>query len=245
MKKIIVVFTLLVSGLSFAQQSFNDYKYLIIPEKFEFLGENNKFNMNSLTRMMFEKYGFEVYYPTDKMPDELALDRCKAMYADVLNQSGLLTTNLVIVLKDCSGKVLFTSQKGTSKEKSHQKAYYAALREASQSIAGLNYKYSGKETASSSSTSKAVKNIPVAQQAATPVTVNNDNALFAQPIANGYQLVDGTPKIVLKIYKTSQQDSYTAVSDSKNGVVFKRGNDWIFEYYQNDKLISEKLNIKF
>lgn len=244
MKKIIIVFTLLFSGLGFAQQSFNDYKYLIVPEKFEFLGENNKFNMNSLTRMMFEKYGFEVYYPTDKMPDELALDRCKAMYADVLNQSGFLNTSLVIVLKDCNGKVLFTSQKGTTKEKSHQKAYYAALREASESIAGLNYKYSGKDT-NSSSASKTVQNIPVAQQAATPVTVNNDDALFAQPIANGYQLVDSTPKIVLKMYKTSQQDSYTAVSDSKNGVVFKRGNDWIFEYYQNDKLISEKLNIKF
>jgi len=233
---------MLFSGLGFAQ-SFNDYKYLIVPEKFEFLSENNKFNMNALTKMMFEKYGFQVYYPGQQLPDELALDRCKAMYADVINQSGLLSTTLVIVLKDCSGKVLFTSQKGTSKEKSHQKAYYAALREASQSIGELNYKYSGKETGSPST--KAAQNIPAAQQAATPVTINNDNVLFAQPIANGYQLVDGTPKIVLKIYKTSQQDSYTAVSDSKNGVVFKRGNDWIFEYYQNDKLISEKLNIKF
>ncbi|MNK01015.1 hypothetical protein D3C87_188080 [compost metagenome] len=242
MRKIIVLLVMLFSGLGFAQ-SFNDYKYLIVPEKFEFLTENNKYNMNALTKMMFEKYGFQTYYPSQQLPDELALDRCKAMYADVINQSGLLSTTLVIVLKDCSGKVLFTSQKGTSKEKSYQKAYYAALREASQSIGELNYKYSGKETGSSPT--KVAQNIPAAQQAATPVTVNNDNVLFAQPIVNGYQLVDGTPKIVLKIYKTSQQDSYTAVSDSKNGVVFKRGNDWIFEYYQNDKLISEKLNIKF
>jgi hypothetical protein len=69
--------------------------------------------------------------------------------------------------------------------------------------------------------------------------------LFAQPVANGYQLVDTTPKVVLKMYRTSQTDSYTAVSDTKNGVVFKKGEEWIFEYYQNDQLVSEKLNIKF
>lgn len=243
MKKTIVLFALLFSGLGFAQ-SLNDYKYVIIPERFEFLKEANKYNLNSLTKMIFSKPGFETYFSTDKMPDELALDKCKALYADLLNESGILNTALVLVLKDCDGKVVFKSMKGSSKEKSYQKAYYEALREASGSVNLINYKYSGKEVVSTW-TKTPVKNIPEAQQAAKPVTVNNENVLFAQPITNGYQLVDSTPKVVLKIFKTSQQDSYTAVSDSKNGVVFKRGNDWIFEYYQNDKLVSEKLNIKF
>ncbi|MDV6168302.1 hypothetical protein R1T16_07680 [Flavobacterium sp. DG1-102-2] len=240
MKKTLLLFALLISGLGFAQ-SLNDYQYIIVPAKFEWLKEENKFNLNALTKMMFEKQGFQVFYPTDKLPDELALDRCKSLYANVENESNLLTTALTITINTCDGKNVFTSLKGKSKEKTYQKAYYEALREASQSVKQINYKYSGKSTV-------AVKqSAPVAagQQAATPVTVNNDNALFAQPIANGYQLVDSTPMIVLKIYKTSQQDSYTAVSENKNGVVFKRGNDWIFEYYQNDKLVSEKLNIKF
>lgn len=243
MKKTIVLFTLLFSCISFAQ-SLNDYKYVVVPERFEFLKEANKYNLNSLTKMIFSKPGFETYFSTDKMPDELALDKCKALYADLLNESGILNTGLVIVLKDCDGKVVFKSMKGSSKEKSYQKAYHQALREASSSVNLINYKYSGKEVVSSWA-KKSAKDVPAAQQAATPVTVNNENVLFAQPITNGYQLVDSTPKVVLKIFKTSQQDSYTAVSESKNGVVFKRGNDWIFEYYQNDKLISEKLNIKF
>jgi hypothetical protein len=243
MKKMLLFFALLFSGLTFAQ-SINDYKYVIVPKKFDWLKEENRYNLNSLTKMMFEKQGFQVFYPTDKMPDELALDRCKALYGALENDSNLLTTGLVITLKTCDNKTVFKSLRGTSKQKEYQKAYYEAMREASVSINQLNYKYSGKNTVPVKA-SVAQTAIPVAQQAATPVTVNNDSQLFAQPIANGYQLVDSTPKVVLKIYKTSQQDSYTAVSEAKNGVVFKKGNDWVFEYYQNDKLISEKLNIKF
>lgn len=242
MKKTLLIFAFLFSGLGFAQ-SINDYKYIIVPEKFDWLKESNEYNLNAVTKMIFEKYGWQVFYPNQKLPDELALDRCKALYADVLNESGLLSTGLAIALKDCTGKTVFTSVEGKSKQKSYQKAYYEALREASQSVAQLNYKYSGKNAGTTVPVSAAAA-IPAAQQA-TPVITNNENQLFAQPIANGYQLVDNTPKVVLKIYKTSQQDSYTAVSEAKNGVVFKRGNDWIFEYYQNDKLISEKLNIKF
>jgi len=69
--------------------------------------------------------------------------------------------------------------------------------------------------------------------------------LYAQPIENGYQLVDATPKLVLKIFKTSQPDYFTAVSESKNGVVFKKEGVWCFEYYENNVLKSEKMNIKF
>jgi hypothetical protein len=72
-----------------------------------------------------------------------------------------------------------------------------------------------------------------------------DVALFAQPIPNGYQLIDSTPKVVLRIYKTSKPDSFTAIAEGINGLVFKKDNDWYFEYYENDQLMSKKLNIKF
>ncbi|MHA3787318.1 hypothetical protein ACX0HA_03840 [Flavobacterium hauense] len=239
MKKTLLFLAVLFSGFAFAQ-SVNDYKYVVVPERFTWLKEANEYNLNVLTKTIFEKQGWQVFYPTQKMPDELALDRCKALYANVDEKGGLLSTALTITLKDCSGKTVFTSIEGKSKQKSYQKAYYEALREASQSIGQLNYKYAGKDTPV-----KAAVIIPSTQQAVAPTIVNNENQLFAQPIANGYQLVDNTPKVILKIYKTSQQDSFTAVSDTKNGVVFKKGNDWVFEYYLNDKLISEKLNIKF
>jgi len=239
MKKTLLFFALLFSILSFAQ-SVNDYKYVIVPDRFVWLKETNQYNLNTLTKMVFEKYGWQAFHPKEKMPDELALDRCKALYVVVDDKSTMMTTGLVINLETCDGVTVFTSVEGKSREKSFQRAYYEALREASQSVAQLNYKYSGKETAKPAATATAISH-----SGAVVSSVNNENQLIAQPIANGYQLVDNTTKVILKIYKTSQQDSYTAVSDTKNGVVFKRGNDWFFEYYQNDKLISEKLNIKF
>jgi len=257
MKKIFAIAALLFAGLGFAQININDYKYIIVPEKFDFFKEPNKYNLNKLTKMVFEKQGFQVFYPNDKMPDDLALNKCRALYGDLIDDSGMLSTAITIVLKDCGGQEIFRSARGKSKIKDFQKAYYESLREAAVSVTDLHYQYTGKDAVAV----QAGKEMPAAPQtpvtpqpdrpaqilppAATPETVVNESQLFAQPISNGYQLVDSTPKVVLKIYKTSQQDNYTAVGDNKNGVVFKKGNDWFFEYYLNDKLVSEKLNIKF
>ncbi|MXN91066.1 hypothetical protein GR160_07470 [Flavobacterium sp. Sd200] len=250
MKKILLLSALFISALGFAQtDNINNYKYVIVPEKFDFLKEPNKYNLNSLTKMVFEKYGFVTFFANDKMPDELALNKCKALYGDLVNESGMLNTKLQIVLKDCSGKVLYTSEEGRSKEKEYQKAYYEALRRASASLESLNYKYVAPAATAQTAQPVASATVPAPAQsatpAATPQAVVTEGQLFAQPIANGFQLVDTTPKVVAKMYKTSQPDYYTAQGENKNGVIFKKGNDWFFEYYVNDKLISEKLNIKF
>jgi hypothetical protein len=250
MKKLLALTALLLSGFAFAQSAdINDYKYVIVPEKFDFFKEPNKYNMNLLTKMVFEKQGFKVFLSNEKLPDELALDKCKALYGDLLDDSSMLSTSLYIVVKDCYGKELYRSEKGRSKAKDYQKGYYEALREAATSLKeNLKYEYSGKDPVTAthpapapSPAEKKTDDEPVI----TPQTVVNETTLFAQPITNGYQLVDTTPKVVLKIYKTSQLDNYTAMGDSKNGVVFKKDNQWFFEYYQDDKLISEKLDIKF
>ena len=69
--------------------------------------------------------------------------------------------------------------------------------------------------------------------------------LYTQPIANGYQLVDSTPKVVLKLEKTSIENVFLVDFKGKNGVVFKKDGKWFLEYSENgDKQIQE-LNIKF
>jgi len=265
MKKIVLLLALFISGAAFAQsESLNNYKYIIIPEKFEFFKEANKYELNNLTKLAFEKYGFTVLYDTEQLPPEIALNRCRALYGNLVNDSGMLSTAISIIIKDCTGKEIFLSEKGKSKVKDYKKAYFEATRKASASLANLNYQYAGDEVAGrywqqtspvpavvTSQSQQAVSQqvnvapTPVSAPAVSAVPVNNENQLFAQPITNGYQLIDTTPKIVLKMYKTSQPDSYSAQAEGKNGVVFKKGNEWFFEYYQNDKLISEKLNIKF
>jgi hypothetical protein len=69
--------------------------------------------------------------------------------------------------------------------------------------------------------------------------------LYAQELPNGYQLADSTPKIRLKIHKTSMPDFYLAEAGGTNGVVFEKNGTWFFEYYSGDNLMTEELDVKF
>lgn len=255
MKKIALLIALLATGFSFAQSEIiNNYKYVIIPRKFDFFKEPDRYKVNTLTKMAFEKAGFKAFFNDEQLPQEIALNRCRALYGDVDNMSGLLTTSVSILVKDCNGKELYRTEKGRSKQKDFDASYREAIREAAVSLQAVNYSYVGDEAAAKyfGQPVTYVVQVPATPSAPAPASVPvakeevvNQNTLFAQPIANGYQLVDSTPKVVLKMYRTSQPDSYSASGDGKNGVVFKKGNDWFFEYYVNDKLVSEKLSIKF
>lgn len=226
---------LLISAGSFAQ-SINDYKYIIVPQRFDFQKTDNQYNINSLVKMMLEKYGFEVYFSNDDLPSEVAMNRCKALYAQADNDSGFMNTALIVSLKDCFGKVIFTSERGKSKAKDYKSAYHEALREVSRSFDVLGYRYSGNDA----NTAKAQDN-PIAVK--TPV--NNDNLLTAKPVSNGYELIDKSGRTAIKMFRTSQPDYYSAQMEGVSGVVFKKDNDWFFEFYNNDELVSHKLNIKF
>ena len=74
---------------------------------------------------------------------------------------------------------------------------------------------------------------------------NDSNILYAQEIPNGFQLVDNTPKIRLKLLRSSIPDVYTVKHDKDNGVVYKKDGKWFLEYYFGDTLKTEELNIKF
>lgn len=69
--------------------------------------------------------------------------------------------------------------------------------------------------------------------------------LYAQELPNGYQLVDSTPKIRMKIHKTSMPDFYLAEVGGTSGVVFQKNDTWFLEYYNGEKLVTEELEIKF
>jgi|GEM_PF-624477 len=68
--------------------------------------------------------------------------------------------------------------------------------------------------------------------------------LLAQPIINGYVLVDSlTNEIVYSIYNTKMKDVF--VLERKNGVVYKIGASWVREYVDKEKIMTEFLEIKF
>jgi hypothetical protein len=249
MKKYFLLLLLLVSTFGFSQsgnvlESINDYKYAIVPAKFDFFKEADTFRLNTNTKMFMEKYGFTAYFDTDKLPEEIASQNCNKVFLNIVEGKSMFTTKLTVVLKDCRNNVLFTSATGNSRAKEYKVAYNQALREAFNSFETLHHQYNGKATGKI--TPKKEETLVLKESFESPVVTDSGTAVVnAQPIPNGFQLVDTTPKVVLKIYETSNPDIYIASSDIAKGVLVKNNGQWFFEYYENDKLFSQQMDIRF
>ncbi|HEX8574678.1 MAG TPA: hypothetical protein VF677_00130 [Flavobacterium sp.] len=246
MKKYVILLFAFITFLSHGQ-SLNNFKYLIVPVQFDFQSQANLYRLNSNAKFNLTKYGFTTLFSNDTLPVDLAKDKCKAMYFDVVKTRGFLTTKLYVVIKDCQNKVLFKSPEGSSKEKVFEKAYNEALTEALASLRQLNYKYitSDANDKPVAATEAVVPIQPIPVGSKSQISQSSEEILFAQPIPNGFQLVNNEPKIILKIFKTSVQDIYLAIKGNLQGVVIKKGNGYFFESYQNNALISERIEVKF
>ncbi|CAN5172512.1 hypothetical protein BH23BAC2_BH23BAC2_16620 [soil metagenome] len=119
-------------------QELSSYKYVLIPGKYEFLKEADQYQLNSLTKFLFEKYGFETYVEGEGIPGEYLNNRCEGLFANVENNSGMLRTRLRVTLKDCNNRQVFISEEGVSKEKDYRNSYQEALRKAFESIPKVN-----------------------------------------------------------------------------------------------------------
>lgn len=300
------IFALLFTCLgisAYAQTNLNDYKYIVVPKKFETFKKANEHQTSTLVKYLFNGKGFNVVYD-DALPLELRSNRCLGLMADLLDDSSMFTTKIMINLTDCNGVEVYKTMQGTSKEKEYKASYSEAIREAMRSFNSVDYAYTGgnmndetitvnfrndvktvqepkvskdKEVqkAQKEIVAKEPKKSKVIEQEATesaqlyknnePVTstitkVEKEepkfkklqpnlskikDVLYAQSTENGYQLVDSTPKIRMKLLNSSAENVFMAQADDKNGMVYQKDGKWIFEYYQNNTLIQEELNIKF
>lgn len=255
MKSKFLFLLLLVASYGFSQ-SVNDYAAVVVPVKYDFLKEENQYRLNTLTKFNLQKAGFVAFYTNEAIPAEYN-DRCGLLYVDILKENSFLQTKLYVAFKDCYGKEVYKSEVGKSREKEFEVAYPEALNAAFTSVYALHYKYSGKTVVTNQTTTVATPAmVPVTSTAAVSATaavaVNVPNStepdgsvLFAQPIKNGFQLVDSTPKVVLKVYKTTNSSIYLASRDNTQGVLVLKENQWFFEYYDKETLMSEKITVKF
>lgn len=244
---IFLVFTL----TAYSQTTLNNYKYVLVPAKFNFSKTDNQYGLNSLTKSLLDAKGFTAFVGNEQLPPELVANKCNALLAEVTEKNGLLVTKVTLVLKDCQGNIIYKSKEGKSREKDFQAGYEQALRDAFSSLNEIAYKYDGtivaqpqQPTVVPVATSSTPTPTP-APATTAPVVTENTGVLYAQATANGYQLIDTSPKKVLTLLKTSVQDYYIAEGGASNGVVFKKDGEWLFEYYKDNKLISLKLQIKF
>lgn len=281
----ISIFTLFLFALFLgnAQTDLNQYKYIIVPKKFDGFRNENQYKTSTLIKYLFVENGFIAVYE-DALPDDLNRDRCLGAVVGLKDGSGMFSTKLSLILKDCQSKVVFETKEGTSKEKDYTAAYNEAIRDAFVSFKGLNYMYSPTEEQNAplkisfrndvkqikETAPKKSENVVVLKEVATEQHTNeivvpevsnlekadpkmelpkgplfSTTALYAQVINNGYQLVDASPKIILRMLKSTLEDVFIAESSDLNGVVYKRNNKWYFEYTSDGAVIVEELQIKF
>jgi hypothetical protein len=128
-----------------AQNSLNDYKYVIVPYKYDFLNEKDKYQLNSLSQFLFNKYGFNAIMEDADFPEELIKNRCLGLRSDIIKGRGAFTTNLQVQLKNCNGDVIYTTKTGSTREKQYKTAYTIATREAFKDFEYVNYTYKPNE----------------------------------------------------------------------------------------------------
>jgi len=250
---------------TFAQKSLNEYKYVIVPVKYDFQKVENKYKINSLVKYLFEKEGFNMLMGDSNYPVDLSQNHCLALTANLVNSSNMLSTKTHFELLDCNNNKVFSTSIAKSKEKDFQKAYHESIRKTFEDVKAQNYKYEPKEVTPAvvpvavvttttdvpkstevvtKTENKEVVKTKAAVVAIPVVTVKkvDTSVLYAQEIANGYQLVDSTPKVVYIALKTSMKDVY--MIKGSNGTISKKNGVWVAEYYEGDTLVQKELNIK-
>jgi hypothetical protein len=244
MKVVALLLAVFFTVTARSQNTINSYKYVLVPERFEFLKTDNQYGLNTLTKTLLEGVGFTTFMTNEALPAEVADNKCNALKAELVEKKKFLATGLILLLKDCQGTIIYKSEEGKSREKEWGAAYAEALKNAFTSLDAAQYKYDSTRATQVIPTTVSVA--PAAVAAATPATfTENKDVLYAQANSTGYQLIDTSPKKVMTLLKTSQQDNFIADDGVSKGIVFRKNGEWFFEYYKDDKLVSLKLNIKF
>ena len=241
MKKVVLIIALFLSCISIAQES---YKYIIIPSQFSFFNEANKYGLSELTKSFFQSEGYEVYYDNEKLPNDLMKNRCLALFANAFESNTMFMTKIHFELKDCTTNTMLKSQLATSREKEYKTAYTKTFREALSSLKGkINFK--NVDAIEKIEVVETPKEVDVVSKNEIISNSVASNTLFAIPMVNGYKLVNDKPETIIILKKTSADNIFIAQKDSKSGVLMKKSSGWFFEYYEGDKLFSEKVEVKF
>ena len=125
----------------YAQNELNPYKYILVPKKFDFSKKEDQYRVNSYTKYLFDKEGYQVLFADADYPEDLRSDPCLALTANVINVSSAFTTKIFLVLENCSREEVFRSIEGRSKIKEFDKTYIDALKKCFVSVQELNYVY--------------------------------------------------------------------------------------------------------
>lgn len=221
MRKFSVLVIVLFSLISFAQKK----QTILISSKYNFQEQKNSYNINNMLKAILVSNNFQVYFDDEVLPIEIAQNRCNALTGVLVDDSNVFSTKIKLQIKDCQNSLLFETAEVKSREKESQAAFIEVIRLLSPEL--KKYKpvvIQKKETIETPS--EIITNTSVKYQ-------------FVE-IANGYAVMDATPKVILQIYKTTNPNVFIADKFGVKGVFTKLVNRGVFEYYLNDKLVVEE-----
>ncbi len=230
MKKYIfaVLFFIINISTSFSQSKLNNYSYVTVPEQFEFLKGKDRHQLNSLTKFLLNKYGFNAFFQSE-LPDGLA--KCDGLRANVKRNSGFIYTKLIVILTDCNGKEIYRSIEGKSKIKDFKQSYHQALRRAFESMKKLDVNQ---------------KEISIVEEKKVPTEKNESNTEQSKEDSNS---VGSSQKYIYKEYALIPKGKgFTiwknnaiigeAIPSSKKGYFVIKTSEFIGIGIQNDEYFS-------
>lgn len=250
MKKIICTIGVFLFFLHSGQaQELGSYQYVRVPDKFEFLKEENQYQLNALTAFLFDKFNFTALY---KEPDPSGVDPCEILTANVHNESGLFRTKVYVTLEDCKNQIVFTSETGVSREKDFKRSYHEALRNAFKSVAALEHEHTGEvivdtalpreemDSLEATDGDKVVKNEQQEKmkntseggEAAAHRFTNGSQEYFLKETSAGFELYKkGQEEIFGRLIRSGGGENYLYSSGDISGNAFFNGDgDLVVEY---------------
>ncbi|MBS3993310.1 MAG: hypothetical protein KGZ87_06310 [Bacteroidetes bacterium] len=139
-KLFLIGFLLSVITLN-AQTDLNAYKYVTIPNRFDFQKSDDAYQVNSLLKFLFNKKGFEAFLTNEIFPIDFKTNPCLSLNAKVVDESNMFKTKVFIELYNCQNQLVLKTELGESREKELKKGFQEAVRIAFTTIENMPYKF--------------------------------------------------------------------------------------------------------
>lgn len=209
-----LLFTLLLLGfVSISSAQLNDYKYVIVPKKFEVFKEENLYQTSTLIKYLFKQEGFNVVY-NDELPADLENNPCLGVTADLEKNSSLVRSKYVILMKDCYGVVVFRSVEGSSKAKDFKKAYHESIRQSFEPFIEMDYQYKAPDTSETALVVSYKDDIKSAEAEAETTTASQPVIVqVATPEEQSYKSMEPVPS---KYKKAETSEDSTERAEETN-----------------------------
>lgn len=236
-------------------QKVSDYKYVLIPEKFEsFKGESYGLE-GALTKALKNKKYVILPASIDQWPSEAKDNSCNIINANVLNVKSLFSNKLMLEFKDCNNKVILES-KGSSNIKEFEEGLADALKMALISVSNSNpvaMKPAKTQTSTTTSTvatntvqTSAPETAVIAPAAALGTGNYYNGKVSVQKIqidANQFILAKSGNSVPFAIFKvTSKKDVFLVkLADNNNTIGYFENGNIVIDIPQADGRYSKEV----